>query len=302
MCFFQVTGITKLAIKLGKAGSIIGGLAGLIELSIGTKILPWIGNKESPFALGLVTLILSAVAFFSIVSASKQSVLTNNRKLAIFLGVLLPAIICFTTVGRLWYLPGSLLLFTSFLLAFEFWISQSKESSSSKGSRTVQLKQVIGVIGSLIILVSVSLAFFISNYGLFQSEILVDSNRTLIQVVPMDIVRLENLHTNENMIEEFEVGFVMFVYIFLILGASIALLSSMADSRLFIFIGGVIVLAGLFLFLLEMPGLLGQMGAASVKLLDLFRSFGLGWYISMSGVALIMIASLFQFQPRNVNS
>jgi len=134
--------VEKLAIQIGKLGSILGALAGLIELSIGTRILPWIGNKESPFVLGLVTLILSGIAFFSIFSASNHAVPTNNRKLAIFLGVLLPAVICFTTVGRLWYLPGSLLLFTSFLLAFVYWIRRSKDSSPLHVSRKFQINQI----------------------------------------------------------------------------------------------------------------------------------------------------------------
>ena len=38
----------KHAIQIGKWGSAFGVLAGLTELSIGTKILPWIGNKENP--------------------------------------------------------------------------------------------------------------------------------------------------------------------------------------------------------------------------------------------------------------
>ncbi len=91
----------KLAVQIGKLGSSLGALAGVIELSIGTKILSWIGNKENPFVLGLVTVILSMFALFSIVSVGRRVSINNDRKLAIFLGVFLPAAICFTTVGRL---------------------------------------------------------------------------------------------------------------------------------------------------------------------------------------------------------
>jgi hypothetical protein len=92
----------KLAIQFGVLGSMLGALAGLIELSIGAQIRPWIGNKENPAVLGLVTLLLSGMALGAIVSARNLEMPTNDSKLAIFLGVLLPAVICFTTVGRLW--------------------------------------------------------------------------------------------------------------------------------------------------------------------------------------------------------
>jgi len=131
------------------------------------------------------------------------------------------------------------------------------------------------------------------QYGIlphFQSEIHIKANLIRFQVVPMDIVRLENLSTDLIMIEEFEVSLVMFVYIFLILGAAIALISSLVNSQLFRVIGGVIVLVGLILFLVEIPGILGKMGVPSINFLDLFGSLGLGYYFSMFGVVLIMIA------------
>ena len=63
----------KLAIQIGIWGSIIGASAGLIELSIGSKIRPWIGNKENPLVLGLVTLLLSATALLSVLAARNRS-------------------------------------------------------------------------------------------------------------------------------------------------------------------------------------------------------------------------------------
>lgn len=292
----------KHAIQIGKLGSILGVLAGFVELSIGPRILPWIGNKESPFVLGIVTVILSGIAYFSFFLAGEQALPTNDRKLAIFLGVLLPAVICFTTVGRLWYLPGSLLLFTSFLLASKYWIRRSREKSLSLSSKYSQTDQIIGATGSLFILTSFGLAFFISTFGLFQAEILVDANNIRVQVAPMDIVRLENLTANVNTMEEREIGLVMFVYILLILGASISLISSLADSRFFRLIGGLIVLAGLILFPVAIPMILEPMGVPPVNLLELFGSLGAGWYLSTIGMILIMISSLFRYKLRNGNN
>lgn len=290
----------RFAIQLGKSGSVLGALAGLIELTIGTRILPWIGNKESPFVLGFVTIILSTVAFLSILSARKYVSPTNDRKLAIFLGVLLPAAICFTTVGRLWYLPGSLLLLSSIFLAYTYWFCQSKASSSLKASRKFRVNQIIGGIGSFLVLASVAMAFFVSSFGLFQSEILVKANLIRFQVVPMDIVRLDTLSAKVNLIDEIEVSLVMFVYIFLILGAAIALVASLVDSRIFRGIGSFIVLTGLVLFIIGLPVIVGQTEYPSLDYLSLIGSLGMGWYISFFGMILIFIASLYQFNPGNV--
>ena len=289
----------KLAIQLGKLGSFLGALAGLIELSVGSRILPWIGNKESPGVLGFVTIVLSGLAFLSIQSARKHVIHTNNRKLAIFLGILIPATICFTTVGRLWYLPGSLLLLTSILLADTYWFRQSKDYSSSPGSRKFQVRQIIVGIGSLLILTSVALAFFISSFGLFRAEYFAKEDRFRLQVVPMDIVRSTKLNELMGEVNEIEVTIVMFVYIFLIVGAVIALVASLAESRMFSGVGGGLILSGLVVFLIELPIILSQTEFPSIKYLNLFGYLGLGWYISAVGMLLIIIGSVFKFQFEN---
>lgn len=288
----------KLAVQIGKLGSSLGALVGVIELSIGTRILSWIGNKENPFVLGLVTVILSMVALFSIVSAGNGASLKNDRKLAIFLGVFLPAAICFTTVGRLWYLPGSLLLLTSFLLVNMFWLHKSTDKPSRYFSKRLHISQIIGIGGSILTLISIGLGFFITTFGLYQSELTINANPVRIHVIPMDIVRLDHLSTFENGIKLVEVSFVMIVYIFLILGAAIALISSLADSRMFSIIGGVGVLFGLVLFSLGMPGIFNKIGISSMSLVDFYSSLGLGWFLALVGAFLIMMAGVFQFDLR----
>ncbi len=291
----------KLAIKPGILGGGLGILAGLIEMSIGAQILPWIGNKESPVVLGLITFFLSSIALLSVLSARNHVKLTNDRKLAIFFGVLLPAVICFTTVGRLWYLPGSLLIMTCLLLAHEFWFGQSKLSSPKIISRKFWVNQILGGIGSLIILVSVALGFLNSNFALFQSEILIKADHFRFEILPMDIVRFTNLAGGVTTVKDIEVSLVMFVYIFLILGAVIALISSLAKSRIFKGIGGILVFTGLALFLFWLPGILAQTEFPSVGFQNIIGLLGMGWYISAVGMSLIMITSLFQFQPGNTN-
>jgi len=90
----------------------------------------------------------------------------------------------------------------------------------------------------------------------------------------------------------------MIVYIFLILGAAIALISSLADSRMFSIIGGVGVLFGLVLFSLGMPGIFNKIGISSMSLVDFYSSLGLGWFLALVGAFLIMMAGVFQFDLR----
>lgn len=292
----------KLAIQLGKLGSALGGLAGLIEISIGAQIRSWIGNKENPFILGLMTFLLSGVAFVSILSASSHVKPSNDRKLAILLGVLLPAAICFTTVGRLWYLPGLLLITTCLLLAYEYWFGKSNDSSPKTILKRFGAIQIIGGVGGLSILVSVVLAFLNSSFGLFQSEILLKAGRFCIEVLPMDIVRSTSLSASAITARDIEVSLVMIVYIFLILGATVALISNLVKSQLFKRIGGILVFAGLVLFIVWLPRILAPTEFPPVRFQSIIASLGLGWYISTVGMSLILITSMFQPKPGDAKS
>lgn len=286
----------KIAIQLGKSGSILGVLAGLIEMSIGAQILPWIGNKQNPVILGIITLVLSTVALLSVVSAHKLDKPTNDRKMAIVLGVLLPAAICFTTVGRLWYLPGSLLIVTCLLLAYEYWIGQSKGISPKIISRKTGTAQIIGVAGSVIILLSVFLAFINDKFGLFQAEMIVKTDLIRLKILPMDIVHLTKISGNITTVEYLEVSLVMIIYIFLIVGGAIALISALIQSRIFTGIGGILVFTGLLLFLFWIPGILARTGFTSVSSQDIIRSLGIGWVMALVGMSLIAITNIVQFR------
>lgn len=292
----------KIVDEIGKLGSALGVLAGLIEMSIGTKILSWIGNKENPAILGIITILLSVIAFVSVRSADKHINPTNDRKLATFLGIFIPAAICFTTVGRLWYLPGTLIIVTSLFLGYEYWFCKSNVISPKIVSRKLGANQIIGWFGSLMILVSVMMALFNSSFGLLQTEILVKSDLFRFEILPMDIVRVTNLSGSIKTVEDIEVSLVMIVYIFLILGATIALISSLVKSRIFMAIGGLLVFTGLALLLFWLPGILAQTEFPSVRLQNIFESLGIGWYISIVGMSLITITSLFQIQPGNTKS
>lgn len=100
----------RLAGRLALAGASLGLLAGLLELTVGPSVRDWVGNKQDTTRLGLTTAVLSAVALTAAAALRRRRGPIAGRRLAIALGLMLPALICFTTVGRLWYLPGALLL------------------------------------------------------------------------------------------------------------------------------------------------------------------------------------------------
>lgn len=280
----------KLSIQLGVLGSLLGILAGLIELSIGAQIRPWIGNKENPAMLGLVTILLSGMALATFIVARKQEPQTDDGKLAIFLGALLPAAICFTTVGRLWYLPGALLMVAAALLAYEFWMTPQAKVSSGTSGRTWRL---MAGIGSLAILLSIGLAFWKSAFGLFHAEVLVMADRIRFDILPMDFVRRTALSNGRMILENVEAGQVMAIYLFLILGAMLAFIASLAASRLFTCIGGGIAFLGLLLCLVLLPGILAQMHYVP-GYPTLLKSLGWGWYVSAIGTSLILVASFLR--------
>ncbi len=238
--------------------------------------------------LGFVTLFLSGMALAAFVVARRRKMHTNDGKLAIFLGALLPAAICFTTVGRLWYLPGTLLMVAVALLANEFWMTPQAAVSSGTSGRAWRL---IAGIGSLAILLSVGLAFWKSAFGLFHAEVSVVADRVCFDVLPTDCVRCTELSNGEML--NVEDGRVRTIYLFLMLGAAFAFIASLTASRLFARIGGGVALLGLLLCLALLPGILPGLLVpvnSAHACLNLLRSLGWGWHLSAAGVVLILCA------------
>lgn len=99
-----------LAVRLAFAGASLGIVVGLLELTAGPSIIEWVGNKQDTTRLGLTTALLSAVALAAAFALKQDRGEANGRRVAISAALMIPALVCFTTVGRLWYLPGALLL------------------------------------------------------------------------------------------------------------------------------------------------------------------------------------------------
>jgi len=110
--------IDRLAAALGRVGGVLGLVAGTVELTVGSSIRSWIGEKDDTTRLGIVTFLLAAVALSSAVALARSGrSLQASRRLAIVVGMLVPGLVCFTTVGRLWYVPGALLVAAGCLAA-----------------------------------------------------------------------------------------------------------------------------------------------------------------------------------------
>ena len=100
----------RLAARLGLAGAILGMLAGLTQMAIGTRIPDWAGAKDDTVALGALTIVLSAIAAVAATRLRAPGPLSVQARVAVVIAFAVPAVLCFTTVGRLWYLPGAMLL------------------------------------------------------------------------------------------------------------------------------------------------------------------------------------------------
>jgi MFS family permease len=100
----------RIAATLGIVGATLGLVAGVVELTAGPSIRSWVGNKEDTTRLGLATLVLAAIALAAALALARRLDASAPRRLVFAAALLLPGLICFTTVGRLWYLPGALLI------------------------------------------------------------------------------------------------------------------------------------------------------------------------------------------------
>ncbi|MBJ7455904.1 MAG: hypothetical protein JHC74_07585 [Thermoleophilia bacterium] len=99
-----------MAAALGAAGAALGVAAGLVQIVVGPDIRDWVGDKQDTTRLGLATLVLSLVALTAAGLLARHPDANGPGRLLAAAGLLIPAGICFTTVGRLWYAPGVLLI------------------------------------------------------------------------------------------------------------------------------------------------------------------------------------------------
>jgi hypothetical protein len=108
--------VSSLGYRLGSAGALLGVLAGVAQWAFGDEIPEWTGNKLHPVQLGIITIVLSLASLGCLRYVEGHRGNRTAGWFAAALVVLATAVVCFTTVGRLWYVPGPLLLVSLALL------------------------------------------------------------------------------------------------------------------------------------------------------------------------------------------
>ena len=86
------------------AGASLGVAAGLVQATVGARIPDWTGAKAEPVGLGVLTVVLSLLVAGCAWWWRRPEQLVPPAVAAVC------ALIGFTTVGRLWYVPGPLVL------------------------------------------------------------------------------------------------------------------------------------------------------------------------------------------------
>lgn len=123
------------------------------------------------------------------------------------------------------------------------------------------------------------------------------ADRIRFDLLPMDFVRLTVLSNGGMILENTETAKVMAIYLFLILGATLAFIASLTASRFFTRIGGGIAFLGLLLCLVLLPGIMAQVHYAP-GFPTLIKSLGWGWYVPAIGTNLILMAGFLNLEKK----
>ena len=106
------------ASRLGVLGASLGIAAGAVEVTVGSHIGPWIGGKADPTRLGIVTLALGTVALAAALVVGRTEPVPPPRRAAAGVMLTVTGLTGMTTTGRLWVVPGALLLIAAAALAW----------------------------------------------------------------------------------------------------------------------------------------------------------------------------------------
>jgi hypothetical protein len=150
-----------LATRLALAGAGSGVVAGVVQASIGGRIPDWTGNKSSSLALGILTVVLSLLALGCTLGLARLPRREAGRRLALTIGLLVSGGLCFSTVGRLWWLPGPLLL-----CAAAITLAAEPRRDYARSMRTHRLAVLLGVLGAAELLMAVSAPPFTAVIGI----------------------------------------------------------------------------------------------------------------------------------------
>jgi hypothetical protein len=100
---------TRVAARLGTAGALLLGAAGLVQTTLGAVIPDWTGDKLAPVGLGLLTVGLAALALVA-ARRFRRPGRSPGQRAAGALALAGPGLLCLTTVGVLAWVPAVLLV------------------------------------------------------------------------------------------------------------------------------------------------------------------------------------------------
>jgi hypothetical protein len=123
--------VSRAARVLAVAGAVLGVAAGVAQLVAGDAMPAWSGNKADTTGLGLATIVLSAVVGVCLWQSRRPNP-RWGRLLAGGAGMA-AVVVCFTTVGRLWYVPGPVLLVALLLAQVSEPVQRSEVPASAAG-------------------------------------------------------------------------------------------------------------------------------------------------------------------------
>jgi hypothetical protein len=141
------------AYRLGITGGILGALAGVTQAAAGSHIPQWTGNKASPLGLGLLTVGLSLAALAAASTLRPTAALPPRRRVFAALVLLAVGALCFSTVGRLWYIPGIFML-----AAFGITLAAGGTRELRPVVRTNWTRGLISLLGAFEVLMAISAA------------------------------------------------------------------------------------------------------------------------------------------------
>ncbi|WP_433037073.1 hypothetical protein [Actinomycetospora sp. CA-053990] len=110
----------RVAGHLGALGGVLLAVAGLVQVVSGRDIPEWTGNKLAPVPLGVLTVVLAAVALLAAHRAWRPHDPRGVRAL-VALGLAGPGLLCLSTVGVLAWPPALLLTAAGVLAVAGSW-------------------------------------------------------------------------------------------------------------------------------------------------------------------------------------